>query len=644
MAGGAQILAFAHPAAGDGAARRVVPGEGRELAPVGHVEAAGIERRGVPTADDAVGGVDRIGVERRVEPGVAEVLATGRSLHVGRGADHAVRTEPAPEIELPGCGALDDLAVAFLRAVQPAGLGVVLAGEGVDALTGGIGRERGRAEIQDLGAVRERTVGVGEDRGTAGRAVGEGLVGVGGRLFTRGGEVDVEFFGEPVVDGDGEDLALDALAAAGAVDVAARVEEARVNRLAVVGVVAPEARVGEERRGGVDDVGPVAVLHDDGADGGADVVEGDGRARRVDDRVALGGGERLPVGGQVEDRRAAVEPVGDVGVGEVRARVGDGAGDALAFVFDPDLGAVGGTPRGGEVDTVGVVGEVGAILLSAFGDAADAHAEPVGHQHLVHVDGGAAAVVAVELEIEPVGGAVELGALGRDVDDAAGAAEAEEDGVGPAGIVDALDGVESRARIRRQVVARHCAAEAAGAEVDVDLGAGEDGVDHALTVEVAGVFREVGGERERLLERGGADVVEEILRQHIEDAGRVLEGRVKAGAGECVRGAVAGVAGRRDGERAELDRFVGCGGRRGRLRRGNRCEGERGEGESKGRKGHGGQNSKLFESSKLRAGAMAQIGEPSGLAAKTRRPCSPKTFWALSCTRHPIRPPKMRRP
>ena len=195
-----------------------------------------------------------------------------------------MRTEPAAEVQLVSDGGLHDFAFVVLGAMEPAGLSVVLTRERIEHLTGGVGGERGGAEFGDLGGVGDHAIGVDLDHGTGGGAVGESLIRVGVAAFAGRGKIQVEIFAQFVIDGDGEDLARDAFATTGAVDVAAGSEESRIDGLAV-----RPAHGGArgEMVSGVDNVRLSAVLHHDGSDAGA----GDGQADGRGESGAGGGGE-----------------------------------------------------------------------------------------------------------------------------------------------------------------------------------------------------------------------------------------------------------------------------------------------------------------------------------------------------------------
>ena len=244
-------------------------------------------------------------------------------------------------------------------------------------------------------------------------------------------------------------------------------------------------------------------------------------------------------------------------------------------------------PGSGEGEAVVAGGHVLLPAAGAAGEAVEAEGEAWGE-----------AVVVVEVETEEIlvvggereggGGAVGPGGLRRGVENAAGAAEAEEDGVGAAGLLEALGvegvGDEGGAEIiarARSLLAAHAELEAAGVDRDA-LGAG--GLIGAFGHGRRGVAHEVG-----LAE--GVEVGDELGGEDRDGVGDVGEIRAEARAGEGVVGEVADVLVRRDGERGEDDGVVGPGGGsrggRGVGREGGEGEREEGE-EAHGAKRQGG--------------------------------------------------------
>ena len=202
----------------------------------------------------------------------------------------------------------------------------------------------------------------------------------------------------------------------------------------------------------------------------------------------------------------------------------------------------------------------------------EAGGEFSGEEREIGVEGGAALAEGAGLELGLGEGGAKLGAFGGVVDDATGGADAEEDGVGAAGIVEALGAVEIGAEAGLEVVAGAVAEDAAGAEVEGIAGGGL-GAAVVYAESVAVVDLAVVGVDHGLLEVGRADVGEEFLGEDVDDGGGIFERRVEAAAGEGVGGEVADVAGGGDLEWGEDDGIVwfgrgGGGGRSGSGRSG----------------------------------------------------------------------------
>ena len=262
-----------------------------------------------------------------------------------------------------------------------------------------------------------------------------------------------------------------------------------------------------------------------------------------------GGGLR---GGERDDARARdggatlIPPSGDaVDDGVVAA---ERATDGALLGVEADLGFVERAVGEGDGGGAAGGGEVVAPAALVVVEGVEAGGEFPLHERDVEIEGGAAVVGGAGEKLRLEKRRAELGALGGVVDDAASGADAEEDRVGAAGIVEALGAVEIGAETRLEVVARAVAEDTARAKVEgVSGGDLRDAVVDAQGVAVVGLA--VVGVEQRLLEGGGADVVEEFLREDVDDGGRVFERGVEAGAGEGVGGEVADVAGGGDLER-----------------------------------------------------------------------------------------------
>jgi hypothetical protein len=183
--------------------------------------------------------------------------------------------------------------------------------------------------------------------------------------------------------------------------------------------------------------------------------------------------------------------------------------------------------------------------------------------------------------------AVEDGALGVEVERAAGPARAVEDGVGPAADIGAVH-VEPVVG-EDAAVLDHVGQVVAG---DNGFGKTADRGAHVPRLRepagrVGAIVVGAGGELEHVGDVFRADVVQEFLREHGDRGRGVEERRVHARAGKRVGRAVAVVALGRDEEGRELDgvarrRRVGGGssGSRGRLGpRAGRCQGHSDEAE-----------------------------------------------------------------
>lgn len=135
---------------------------------------------------------------------------------------------------------------------------------------------------------------------------------------------------------------------------------------------------------------------------------------------------------------------------------------------------------------------------------------------LVHVDGNAAGIPRAEGGAELADGAVEARLLGDDVGGAGLIAIAEEDGVGAAGEVVALEIVAVEIDVEREKIAlRRGGADAARGIGDV----GREGEVGAVVVIYVGVH----GPLDRAVEIGEVECVDELARDHRIRGGRVGE-------------------------------------------------------------------------------------------------------------------------
>ena len=266
----------------------------------------------------------------------------------------------------------------------------------------------------------------------------------------------------------------------------------------------------------------------------------------------------------VDGRLAATGVLLDVGDLAVRLEFERGVRrlEKLRFVADRERGAAVVFEGGALAEFLGVV------------EQCEPRGEHVGHEDAVVVEAGALRGVLVDAHFEPAGVAVER-AVGAGVDDAGGAAEAEEDGVGPAHNFDAA-GVVAVPRgfgleIIDGVVGGGEAADAGvgvGAETEVFvLLALRIGIEKGA-VDAADIGADSEGE-ERLVVEGG-EVLQELLGINGDGGADIdqlgADARAAKGIGGDVTLAVRGVHLER-GERDDggIDRRPG---RRGRLRTG----------------------------------------------------------------------------
>ena len=512
-------------------------GDGRGATGDGGGERAGVERIGealgggvaeseVGAAPDAVVVVGRLVVEGRAEPGFALGVADGVLDLVLRQAGHAVVT-PAAGVFLVGEGAAEIVALAGAVAAEPKGFEVRAARVGVEKIAGsvGAGAETGGG-LEERG-IAEEGVGVAADRGV----IAADVVVQPHTLLVVETDFADEGRGEAVLGDGGDVFKIVECAAAGAGGVGLVGDTG--------GIVENGWGEGRVLRGGPGLVGieqEVLVFDVDEAVGGqrAGVAGGGLRGGERDDARARDGGATLipPSGDAVDDGVVAAE------------RATDGA----LLGVEADLGFIERTIGEGDGGGAAGGGEVVAPTALVIVEGVEAGGEFPLHERDVEIEGGAAVVGGAGEKLRLEKRRAELGALGGVVDDAASGADAEEDRVGAAGIVEALGAVEIGAETRLEVVARAVAEDTARAKVEgVSGGDLRDAVVDAQGVAVVGLA--VVGVEQRLLEGGGADVVEEFLREDVDDGGRVFERGVEAGAGEGVGGEVADVAGGGDLER-----------------------------------------------------------------------------------------------
>ena len=180
-----------------------------------------------------------------------------------------------------------------------------------------------------------------------------------------------------------------------------------------------------------------------------------------------------------------------------------------------------------------------------------------GAEAVVVIEGGAAEADVVGGETDLREGALRAGGFRRGVQDAAGAAEAEENGVGAAGFLEALGVVGIGNDRTAEIIARARCLLTADAELKA-AGVHRDALRGGRLVGAlghggGGVAHEI-----RLVE--GVEVGHELGREDRDRVGHVGEVRAQARTGEGVVGEVADVLSRRDRERREQDGVaVGCG-------------------------------------------------------------------------------------
>jgi hypothetical protein len=185
--------------------------------------------------------------------------------------------------------------------------------------------------------------------------------------------------------------------------------------------------------------------------------------------------------------------------------------------------------------------------------AHEAQGELPRQQHQVVVALVALVVPRTEHVLQRGARALEAGLLAGERNEPAGRAEAEEDGVGPAGHLGAFDVVEVDRDARLDEVARGAGRRATHAElVIVAVGAAALGVVEA-GVGVLRVELDVGGVAEHLLEVGGGDVGEKLRREGGHGGRGVAQAGIEAAAAGGVGGLVAHVLVGHDLERRKLD-------------------------------------------------------------------------------------------
>ena len=286
-----------------------------------------------------------------------------------------------------------------------------------------------------------------------------------------------------------------------------------------------------------------------------------GRAEAVETRERHG-----PVG----ERLARVLPRGDL-VLAVPAE-GEVVVHEPLFKRDVDGGGLEGLIRGSD-RPARLIAEIPVPpALVVLIEAEQAHREFFRDEHAVVVRLVTLLMPAAEHRLERGAIAREVGLLAAQRNEPAGLAETEENGIGPARHLGALDVVEIDRDARLDEVARRPGGGATHAEIEIAaVGAAAGGVVET-SVGILDIDFDVGRVREHLLEVGRGNVGQKLGRKRGDGGGRVLEAGVEARSTRGVGGLIPGVVLGADFEGRELD---GRGGLRGRGRGGSHPRGGR---------------------------------------------------------------------
>ena len=467
---------------------------------------------------------------------------------------------PFAEIEFVGGSQAEHIVFELGALGFPRALHVILAGAGIG--DGAAGGAKG---------IREREIGIGAEGDVIALGVPAGGEGIG--VVVEVGELDGGLFGDALLDGD-----------------------------LVIGVVLEEVGAGAVERVVV---GHIRGLEEGraGAGGKADTLElvaeiEEGAVVFVERETVVGaeGGEAARgIGGGDEavlHHGALGAPEGDLVTGVPRP--GGVALEPAALKGAADKGVFEWPIRDGTRPAAGVFEIPVAPALAVAAEAHEAEAELLGDQDAIEIEFVALLGPRAELGFGDGAIAQEISAFGGEGDEAAGAAEAEEDGVGATGDFDALNVV---------VVLR------GGGFDEVDGVAGSDTADAKIAGGAVGFARggrieagvgilklalDVGRVGEHFGEVVRCDVGEKLGREDGDGSGGVFERRVEAAAGGGVGGLVADVLlgadfeGGEDGGGIAFGRSGGAGGGRGRWElsgRERRAEGGGEDGEEPSRGG-----------------------------------------------------------
>ena len=264
--------------------------------------------------------------------------------------------------------------------------------------------------------------------------------------------------------------------------------------------------------------------------------------------------------------------------GEVVAR-GVAAGPVGVDRALLEAGAEGAAREDGQADrgvgsAIALVGEL-LLELLPFVEARHPHAEAARDEHPIDVEGVPRRSERTEVGLDPRGVAqLRLDELG--INDAAGAAQAEQRGVGTAVDLHARRVVAVKHRHGREVVAREVGAgESADAVVVLrlarDLGVDRRAAERGARVIAADTARlGVGRVDQQLDGIGRVHVAHELTRDHGDRIREVLQFRADAGTGQRRRGGVTEILLGSDDEGRKLDDRIPRTGRRRSRRRGSR--------------------------------------------------------------------------
>ena len=433
----------------------------------------------------------RRGIDDRDIPLIHEDLvapAAEAILHGGLG-EHgdAMAAEPAAGLaEIAGDAEAEDFVGRFDAVLEPHGFEVEAADEGI--------RNRARSTV----GARQRGVGIGAEIGARDRhAVGLDVGGI-----AEIGELGDEAQREALLHGDLPSIEGLVTRAPGPCEIVAiRRDGGRQQRLDAIAVHGLEL--------------PAVVVD-------CAILIGEGEAL-VRGAEAVEAGER---DGAVGERLAGVLPRGDL-VLAVPAE-GEVVVHAPLLVGDVDGGELERLIRRRDGPTRLVVKVPVTPALGILIEAEQPHRECLRNEHPIVV--GLVTLVAPRAEhrLERGAGAREVGLLAAEGDEAAGLAEAEEDGVGPTRNLGTLDVVEIDGDARLDEIARGTGGRAAHPEIEiVAVGPAAGGVVEAR-VRVLDVDLDVGRVRKHLLEVGRGDVGEKFGRERGDGGGRILEPGVEA--------------------------------------------------------------------------------------------------------------------